>query len=198
MEKLSKKKFWKVSKKSNKVKWRISFCLNLTRNKVPRKEKLQLPFSQIYISNFYCTCEMCEKSPFHTMNNLNVPIQCNPYLFQLGRINNLLQHLFNWFFNHAGYSCCTTQLVRPCTLCIAQPQKIWFYCTIGIIWEQMSSSASVSASLRLIFKPQSCSAQFVMVLIGSVCNHLHLCDWFFNWEQTALNKYLHCLAGRVA
>ena len=88
MEKLAKKKFWKVSKKSNKVKWRISFCLNLTRNKVPRKEKLQLPFSQIYISNFYCTCEMCEKSPFHTMNNLNVPIQCNPYLFQLGRINN--------------------------------------------------------------------------------------------------------------
>ena len=114
------------------------------------------------------------------------------------QFSNLLQHLFNWLFNHAGYSCCTTQLVRPCTLCIAQPQKIWFYCTIGIIWEQMSSSASVSASLRLIFKPQSCSAQFVMVLIGSVCNHLHLCDWFFNWEQTALNKYLHCLAGRVA
>ena len=48
MEKLSKKKPWKVSKKSNKVKWWISVCLNLTRNKVPRKEKLQLQFSQIY------------------------------------------------------------------------------------------------------------------------------------------------------
>ena len=41
----------------------------------------------VIISYFYCT-QMYEKSPFHIMDNMNVPIQFNPYLFQLGWMNN--------------------------------------------------------------------------------------------------------------
>ena len=130
MEKLSKKnkETWKLSKKSNKVKWGFllsRFDQKHFNLKVSRKMKLKQIGSFIFWgqtgSVFYCKQSECSNWR-------------NPWLFQLGQMNNsTICCIFSIdLSNHAEYSHCTIQLVRVTSNCfswdrwtIMQPEIFW-------------------------------------------------------------------------